>query len=79
MVKQSFQCKFGVIKVNLTKITITYVCFIVLTLAGSLRQCLSTRPIGLVPKQLPRDLQMLMHEKTCAILIFSHVLSGLLD
>ena len=37
------------------KITITHVCFIALTLAGSLGRYLNTRPDGLVFKQLPRD------------------------
>ena len=37
------------------RITITHVCFIALTLAGSLGRCLNTRPKGLVFKQLPRD------------------------
>ena len=36
-------------------ITITHVCFIVLTLARSPGRCLNTRPNGLVFKQLPRD------------------------
>ena len=47
-----------------TRITITHVCFIASTLAGSLGRCLYTRPIGLVFKQLPLTRQMLMHEKT---------------
>ena len=34
---------------------ITHVCFIALTLAGSLEQCLNTPLNGLVFKQLPRD------------------------
>ena len=42
-------------KVKYARITITHVCFIALTLAGSLRRCLNTRPIGLVFKQHPRD------------------------
>ena len=43
----------------------THVVFIAITLAGSLERCLSTRPVGLVFKHLPRDLrQMLMNEKT---------------
>ena len=37
------------------RITITHVCFIALTLAGSLGRCLNPRPIGLVFKQHPRD------------------------
>ena len=42
-------------KVKYARITITYVYFIALTLAGSLGRCLNTRPIGLVFKQHPRD------------------------
>ena len=49
---------------------ITHVCFIALTLARSLGRCLKTRPKGLVFKQLHRDQQVLMHEKTCVIPIF---------
>ena len=49
MVQQCFQSKpFGENKVNYAKITITIVCSIALTLAGS--------PIGLMFKQLPRAL-----------------------
>ena len=33
----------------------TFVCFIDLTLAGSLGRCINTLPDGLVFKQLPRD------------------------
>ena len=42
-------------RVKYARITITHVCFIALTLAGSLGRCLNTRPNGLVFKQLPRD------------------------
>ena len=55
MFYQCFQCEFGWNKVNYARITITHVCFIALTLAGSLGRCLSTRPISLVSKHLPRD------------------------
>ena len=37
------------------RITIRHVCFIALTLAGSLRRCLNTRSHSLVFKQLPRE------------------------
>ena len=50
-----FQCEFDWNKVKYVRITITHVCFIALTLACSLGRCLSTRPIGLVFKQIPRD------------------------
>ena len=52
---QRFQCELGWNKVKYARITITHVCFIALTLAGSLGRCLNTRPIGLVFKQHPRD------------------------
>ena len=55
MFQQRFQCEFGWNKVKYARITITHVCFIALTLAGSLGRCLNTRPIGLVFKQHPRD------------------------
>ena len=55
MFQQRFRCEFGWNKVNYARITITHVCFIALTLAGSLGRCLNTRPIGLVFKQHPRD------------------------
>ena len=42
-------------QVKHARITITHVCFIALTLAGSLRQCLNTQPNGQVFKQLLRD------------------------
>ena len=40
---------------KICKNKITQVCFIALTLAGSLGRCLNTRPNGLVFKQLPGD------------------------
>ena len=55
MIKRHFQCGFGWNQVKYARITITHVCFIALTLAGALRRCLKTLPIGLVFKQLPRD------------------------
>ena len=55
MFQQRFQCELGWNKVNYARITITHVCFIALTLAGSLGRCLNTRPIGLVFKQHPPD------------------------
>ena len=42
--KQRFLCKLGMNKVKYARITITHVCFIALTLAGSLGKCLITRP-----------------------------------
>ena len=49
------QWAFGWNQVKYASITITHVCFIALTLAGSLGRCLNTPPIGLVFKQLSRD------------------------
>ena len=51
-----FQCEFGRNKVKYARITITHVCFIALTNAGSLGRCLTTRPVSLVFKQLFPDL-----------------------
>ena len=72
MFKRRFQRGLCWNQVKYARITITHVCFIALTLAGSLGRCLNTRPNGLVFKQLPRDRQMLMHEKTCVIPILFH-------
>ena len=55
MFKRRFQCDLGWNQVKYAWITVTHVCFIALTLAGSLGQCLTTRPNGLVFKQLHRD------------------------
>ena len=55
MFQQRFQYKFGWNKVKYARITITHVCVIALTLAGSLGRRLNTGPIGLVFKQHPRD------------------------
>ena len=49
------------------RIAVTYVRFIGLTLAGFLKRCWNTWPVGPVFKQLPWDWQMLMHEKICVI------------
>ena len=51
----AFQCELGCNKVKYARITITHVCLIALTLAGSLGRCLDTLPFGLVLKQHPRD------------------------
>ena len=55
MFKRCFQCGLCWNQVKYARITITHVCFIALTLAGSLGRCLNTRPSGLVFKQLPQD------------------------
>ena len=55
MVKRCFQCGLGWNQVKYARITITNVCFIALTLAGSIQQCLITRINSLVFKQRPRD------------------------
>ena len=63
MFQRRFQCGFGWTQVKYARITITHVCFIALTLAGSLGQCLNSF-LGIW--------QMLMHEKTCVIPIFGY-------
>ena len=55
MFKQSFQGEFGWNKVNYARITFIHVCFIALTVPGSLRRCLNTPPISHMFKQLPWD------------------------
>ena len=55
MFKRRFQQGLCSNQVKHARITITHVCFIALTLAGSLGRCLNTRPYGLVFKQLPWD------------------------
>ena len=55
MFKRRFQRGLCWNLVKYARITITLVCFIALTLAGSLGRCLNTRPNGFVFKQLPRD------------------------
>ena len=60
---QRFQCELGWNKVKYARITITHVCFIALTLAGSRGCCLNTRPIGnfhgnrSVPSNLMSDIE----------------------
>ena len=46
---------FSAVCVIYARITVTHICFIAWTLAGSLGRCLNSRPNGLVFKQLPRD------------------------
>ena len=55
MFKRRFQRCLCWNQVKYAWITITHVCFIGLTLAGSLGRCLNSRPNGLMFKQLPRD------------------------
>ena len=55
MLKRRFRRCLCWNQVKYARITITHVCFIALTLAGSLGRYLNTRPSGLVFKQLPRD------------------------
>ena len=50
-----FNAVYAKNQVKYARITITHVCFIAFTLAGSLGQCLNTRPNRLVFKQLPCD------------------------
>ena len=53
--KRRFQRGLYCNQVKYARITITHVCFIALTLAGSLGRYLNTRPDGPVFKQLRRD------------------------
>ena len=55
MFKRRFQRGLCCTQVKYARITITHVCFIALTLAGSLERCLNTRPSGLVFKQFSQD------------------------
>ena len=50
-----FSAAFGWNKVKYARITITHVCFIALTLAGSLGRCLSTRPLIQTPFSGPAN------------------------
>ena len=61
MFKRRFQRGLCGNQVKYARITIIHVCFIALTFAGSLGRCLNNF-LG--------TRQMLMHEKTCVILIF---------
>ena len=67
MFKRRFQRCLSCNQVKYARITIKHVFFIALTLAGSLGQCLKTRPKGLVFKQLPRDPAHVNAWKTCVI------------
>ena len=55
MLKRRFQCGLCWNQVKYARITITHVCFIAWTFAGSLGRCLNTWPNSLVLKQLPLD------------------------
>ena len=63
MFQHCFQCEFGWNKVKYARITITHVCFIALTLVGSLGRCLDAS----CSNSYLGTRQMLMHEKTCVI------------
>ena len=71
MFKRCFQCGLCWNRVKYARITITHVCFIALTLAGSLGQCLNILT-ALCSNSFLGTRQMLMHEKTCVIPIFLH-------
>ena len=55
MFKRCLPCGLGQNQVNYARITITYVCLIALSLAGSPRRCLKTGHNSLVFKQFPRE------------------------
>ena len=69
-VKPRFQRGLYWNQVKYARITITHVCFIALTLVGSLARCLNIRPNGLMFKQLPRYQANVNAWKTCVIPIF---------
>ena len=72
MFEQRFQCELGWNKVKHARITITHVCFIALTLAGSLGWCCTLGLSASCSNSTLGTRQMLMHEKTCVIPIFVH-------
>ena len=53
---------------------ITHVCFIAVTLAGSLGRCLNTRPAAPCSNNVFGTWQMLMHKKTCVIPIMDYLI-----
>ena len=67
MFLQHFQCELGWNKVKYARITITHVCFIALTLAGSLRWCWILGILASCSNSILGTRQMLRHEKTCVI------------
>ena len=73
MFKQRFQCKSGWNKVKYARIMITYVCFIALTLAGSLGWCWTLGLSASCSNSILGTQQTLMHEKTCVIPIFKFI------
>ena len=72
MFKQRFQCELGWNKVKYARITITHVCFIALTLAGSLRWCLTLGLSASCSNSILGTRQMLMHEKECVVPILMY-------
>ena len=62
-----FQCELSWNKVKYARITITHVCFIALTLAGSLGWCWTLGLSASCSNNILGTRQMLMHEKTCVI------------
>ena len=72
MFKQRFQCELGWNKVKYARITITHVCLIALTLAGSLRCCWTLALSASCSNSILGTRQILVHEKTCVIPIFLH-------
>ena len=69
--KQRFQCKLGWNKVKYAWITITHVCFIALTLAGSLGWCWTLGLLACLNSILGTR-QMLMHEKKIVWSLYLH-------
>ena len=73
MFEQRFQCELGWNKAKYARITITHVCFIALTLAGSLGWCWKLGLSASCSNSILGTRQMLMHEKTCVIPIIYHI------
>ena len=73
MFQQRFQCEYGWNKVKYARITITHVCFMALTLAGSLGRCWTLGLSASCSNSILGTRQMVMHEKTCVIPIFTPI------
>ena len=72
----AFSVQIGLEKVKYARITITRVCFIALTLAGSLGWCRTLGLYASCSNSILGTLQMLMHEKKCVIHIIYHECEG---
>ena len=73
ILKRCFQTSLGRNQVKCASTAIIHVCFLALTIAGSLRRCLNTRHNGLMFKQHPRAQVSVNAWKTCVIPIIIEV------